>query len=87
MSLGLVRTALTEHLYRAPGVTEARQAVMPLRRIATPADMVDVIAFLASTRAGCATGQEIVVDGGSSQTLMRLVSRPGDDGSASTDQI
>ena len=37
---------------------------------ATPEDIADVAAFLASPRAAYVTGQDIVVDGGFSQTLM-----------------
>lgn len=51
--------------------------VVPLRRIATPEDMADVIAFLASSRAAYVSGQEIVVDGGFAQTLMSRVPRSG----------
>ena len=46
-------------------------------RIAEPKDMADVALFLASPRASYVSGQDIVVDGGLSQTLMGLVPRPG----------
>jgi NAD(P)-dependent dehydrogenase (short-subunit alcohol dehydrogenase family) len=79
VSPGLVRTPMSEGFYAAPGVAERREAVVPLRRIATPSDMANVVVFLASDRASYVTGQEIVVDGGFSQTLMSHVPRPGYD--------
>src|SRR3954451_16227301 len=79
VSPGLVRTPMSERFYTAPGVAERRAAVVPLRRIATPVDMANVAVFLASDRASYVTGQEIVVDGGYSQTLMSHVPRPGYD--------
>jgi NAD(P)-dependent dehydrogenase (short-subunit alcohol dehydrogenase family) len=77
VSPGLVRTPLSESFYQAPGVTERREAVVPLRAIGRPLDIANVIVFLASSRAGYITGQDIVVDGGLSQTLMGHVPRPG----------
>ena len=56
---------------------ERREAVVPLRAIGRPLDIANVIVFLASSRAGYVTGQDIVVDGGLSQTLMSHVPRPG----------
>lgn len=77
VSPGLVRTPLSEAFYQAPGVLERRAQAIPTRRICTPEDIADVAVFLASVRAGHVTGQEIVVDGGLSQTLMSTVPRPG----------
>jgi NAD(P)-dependent dehydrogenase (short-subunit alcohol dehydrogenase family) len=77
VSPGLVRTPLSESFYQAPGVKERREAVVPLRAIGRPLDIANVIVFLASSRAGYITGQDIVVDGGLSQTLMSRVPRPG----------
>lgn len=79
VSPGLVRTPLSEGFYAAPGVTERREAVVPLRRIGVPGDMASAVLFLASDRASYVTGQDIVVDGGFSQTLMSHVPRPGYD--------
>src|SRR5947209_7112268 len=77
VSPGLVRTPMSEAFYQASGVLERREAVVPLRRVGTPADIADVALFLASDRAGYVTGQEIVVDGGFAHTLMSHVPRPG----------
>lgn len=77
VSPGLVVTPMSAAFYADPQVTARREAMVPLRRIASPADMADVALFLASDRAGYVTGQDIVVDGGLSQALMGLVPRPG----------
>jgi NAD(P)-dependent dehydrogenase (short-subunit alcohol dehydrogenase family) len=77
ISPGLVRTPLSESFYQAPGVKERREAIVPLRAIGRPLDIANVVVFLASSRAGYITGQDIVVDGGLSQTLMSHVPRPG----------
>lgn len=77
VSPGLVRTPMSEGFYQTPGVLAAREGVVPLRRIADPEDMANVVLFLASSRSSYVTGQDIVVDGGYSQTLMSHVPRPG----------
>jgi NAD(P)-dependent dehydrogenase (short-subunit alcohol dehydrogenase family) len=75
VSPGLVRTPLTEETYRQPGFAETRAQAVPLGRVAGPEDMTGAIVFLASNRAGYVTGQELVIDGGLSQTLMSTVPR------------
>jgi NAD(P)-dependent dehydrogenase (short-subunit alcohol dehydrogenase family) len=79
VSPGLVRTPLSESFYQAPGVKERREAIVPLRAVGRPLDIANVVVFLASSRAGYISGQDIVVDGGLSQTLMSYVPRPGYD--------
>ncbi len=80
VSPGLVRTPMTEAYYQAPGVAERRDAAVPLRRVAGPDDIADVVVFLASDRARYVTGADITVDGGFATTLMGTVPRPGYDG-------
>lgn len=46
------------------GPTEADLATIPLRRLGTPREVGDVVAFLASERASYVTGAVIPVDGG-----------------------
>ena len=77
VSPGLVRTALSEAFYQAPGVLEKRNAVVPSRRVGQPGDIARAVVFLASPKAEYVNGQELLVDGGLSQTLMGFVPRPG----------
>ena len=77
VSPGLVRTALSEAFYQAPGVLEKRNAVVPARRIGQPSDIARAVVFLASPKADYINGQELLVDGGLAQTLMGFVPRPG----------
>ncbi len=77
VSPGLVITGLSEAFYADPAVKSARETRVPVGRIGRPEDMAEAAVFLASQRAGYINGQEIVVDGGLSQTLMGSVPRPG----------
>jgi glucose 1-dehydrogenase len=79
VSPGLIRTPLSESFYQSPGLVERREAVIPTRRIGMPIDIANAVAFLASPRASYVNGQEIVVDGGFTRTLMSHVPRPGFD--------
>jgi glucose 1-dehydrogenase len=74
---GMTRTPFAESIYTTPGVLEVRTGIVPLRRIATPQDMANVCAWLASERSSYVTGQEITVDGGFTQTVMSQIPRPG----------
>ena len=59
---GLTRTKMIENT--APEYIEKRLANIPLGRIAEPADIANMAAFLASDHAAYLTGQIIGVDGG-----------------------
>ena len=77
VSPGLVRTPLTEAYYLVGDVAERRDNAVPIRRVAKPNDIADVVTFLASDRSRYVTGADILADGGFAQTLMSTVPRPG----------
>jgi len=63
------QTKLLQDAAKAKGITvEAAQqeatAAIPLQRMGRPEEVADVVAFLASERAGYLTGSFVVVDGG-----------------------
>jgi 3-oxoacyl-[acyl-carrier protein] reductase len=61
---GSVRTEMTAARYAQPGLLAAREARIPLGRVAEPADVAGAVAFLCSADAAYVTGQTLVVDGG-----------------------
>ena len=59
---GFVTTEMTDKL--SPEAKESILAQVPLLRFATPEDVAETVAFLASDRGGYITGQVINIDGG-----------------------
>lgn len=78
VSPGLVRTPLTEPLYRDDDLRRRREQVVPLGRIGTPEDVARAVAHLAGPDAGYATGIDLRLDGGLADAVLRAVpGRPG----------
>jgi len=59
---GYIITGMTDKL--PPERKEAILAMIPLQRFGQPEDVAELVAFLASDRAGYITGQAITIDGG-----------------------
>ena len=78
VSPGLVRTPLTQAVYDSPEVKAAREALIPIHRVAeADTDMAGIVAFLLSSAAGFITGQNILADGGLLDSIQtHLVGRP-----------
>lgn len=76
---GMILTELSRPMYSRPGVMESRSAAVPLRRIGTPAEVAEVVLFLASGRSAYVNGAEINVDGGFSRNLLGMIPRAGYD--------
>ena len=65
VSPGLVRTPLTQPMYDIAATKAAREALVPLHRIAeADADMAGIAAFLLGPDAGYITGHNLLADGG-----------------------
>lgn len=65
---GVVDTDLWARNKAIPGVIEQVEALTALRRWATPADIADVVVFLASDAARFVTGEILCADGGIART-------------------
>ena len=61
---GYVDTDMTQAM--SDGAKETVMAQIPLKRVGQPKDIAEMVAFLASDKAGYVTGQVISVDGGMS---------------------
>ncbi|MFS8584221.1 MAG: SDR family NAD(P)-dependent oxidoreductase [Acidimicrobiia bacterium] len=72
VSLGTMRTPVTEDLWRDPDKEDLRKVILSgyvVRRPGEPADAAWIVTALASPRAGWVTGQTIPVNGGFSFAL------------------
>src|SRR5260370_36091786 len=67
---GRTRTGVTARMYADQRVAAARDALVPLGRVAAPDDMADVIAFLLGPDARYVNGHDLVVDGGVTGNLL-----------------
>jgi NAD(P)-dependent dehydrogenase (short-subunit alcohol dehydrogenase family) len=65
---GAVDTEMWARNRAIPGVIKQTEALTPLGRSATPDDIADVVAFLASDAARFITGETVCVDGGMART-------------------
>lgn len=64
VSPGFVETPLTEKGLQNTRFLESIQRNTALRRVGQPAEIANVIAFLASSEASYITGSDVLVDGG-----------------------
>jgi NAD(P)-dependent dehydrogenase (short-subunit alcohol dehydrogenase family) len=66
---GVVETEMWRENLARPGVADAVLGVIPTRRLSTPEEVADVVAFLASDAARAITGEVISADGGIHATV------------------
>ncbi|HEX9769300.1 MAG TPA: SDR family oxidoreductase [Kiloniellales bacterium] len=79
VSPGMVLTPMTEANYRDEDFKRRREAMCPIPRIGdAEADIAGVVCFLLSADAGYMTGQNLLADGGLSDSILRVLPRrPG----------
>jgi NAD(P)-dependent dehydrogenase (short-subunit alcohol dehydrogenase family) len=82
VSPGVIRTPLSEGLFRLPGALDPVLAATPLGRTGTAEEVADAVVFLLSDQARFVTGHDLVVDGGLSlpgagidQTIRALLAK------------
>lgn len=68
ISPGLIRTDFARALWENPDILEQRTAGDPLRRIGEPEEVAGIAVYLASRAGSFTTGQNFVIDGGSTIT-------------------
>lgn len=61
---GVIKTRLSEALWKEPAVGEKSRLAIPLLRLGEPEEVASVVLFLASDLAKYVTGETIVIDGG-----------------------
>jgi len=69
---GAVQTPINASTLNDPEQRERLTDAIPLRRVATPSDVAEVVVFLASGRAAYMTATTVVVDGGIMQGSVGL---------------
>ena len=65
ISPGLIRTDFARALWENPALLAERTINDPLRRIGEPDEIAGIAVYLASRAASFTTGQNFVIDGGS----------------------
>jgi NAD(P)-dependent dehydrogenase (short-subunit alcohol dehydrogenase family) len=64
VSPGMIRTPLSEPLFRMPGGIDPLLAALPAGRAGSPEEVADAVVFLCSPQASFITGANLVIDGG-----------------------
>ncbi len=79
---GLIDAGMSSPIYADQDTRRARESKIPLGRLGTEADISDVVLFLASDDARYVHGQNLMVDGGVTGSIIAALPRP-----ASVDQV
>jgi len=73
---GLIDAGMSEPIYADPSTRHARESKVPLGRLGTAADIANTVLFLSSDQAAYIHGQNIVVDGGVTGSVIAHLPRP-----------
>jgi NAD(P)-dependent dehydrogenase (short-subunit alcohol dehydrogenase family) len=73
---GLILAGMSDPIYADPTTRAARESKVPLARLGTAEDVAAMVAFLGSDDASYVTGQNILVDGGVTMSMIANLPRP-----------
>lgn len=76
VSPGLIDAGMSEPIYADAETRAARESKVPLGRLGSASDIADTVLFLASDQASYIHGQNIVVDGGVTGSVIAHLPRP-----------
>ena len=82
---GLIDAGMSAPIYADPAARLARESKVPLGRLGRAQDVADLVLFLASPQASYIHGQNILVDGGVTGSLISHLPRPASLDPASLD--
>ena len=73
---GLIDGGMSEPIYADPEVRHARESKVPLGRLGVSDDVADAVLFLGSPESSYITGQNLLVDGGVTMSMIANLPRP-----------
>lgn len=73
---GLIDGGMSAPIYADAATRQARESRVPLGRLGTPTDVADAVLFLAGEASSYVTGQNLVVDGGVTSSIIATLPRP-----------
>lgn len=73
---GLILAGMSDPIYADPVIRAARESKVPLGRLGLPDDIANAVLFLASPAASYITGQNLLVDGGVTMSVIGSLPRP-----------
>jgi NAD(P)-dependent dehydrogenase (short-subunit alcohol dehydrogenase family) len=73
---GLIDAGMSEPIYADPATRHARESKVPLGRLGVGDDIAHAVLFLASSEASYITGQNVLVDGGVTMSMIANLPRP-----------
>lgn len=73
---GLIDGGMSEPIYADPDVRHARESKVPLGRLGLEDDIANAVLFFASAESAYITGQNLLVDGGVTMSMIANLPRP-----------
>lgn len=73
---GLIDAGMSNAVHADPEIRQAREKRIPLRRLGTAQDIANLVSFLASEQSSYITGENILVDGGVTTSILSTLPRP-----------